>query len=115
MGMGIGTGGMSVPTQYNPLEEPSPLGLKLRKSPSLLELIQMRISQANSPKASSLSKKDQKGTSSSGTSEKLKASNFPASILRIGTWEVYVIRLLFLFNCTLFSLIMTRTVLLLSV
>lgn len=96
--MGIGTGGMSVPEQYNPLEEPSPLGLKLRKSPSLLELIQMRISQANSSKAAATtSKKDQKGTSSSSaTSEKLKASNFPASILRIGTWEVYVILLIFL-------------------
>lgn len=96
--MGIGTGGMSVPAQYNPLEEPSPLGLKLRKSPSLLELIQMRISQANSSKAAATtSKKDQKGTSSSSAnSEKLKASNFPASILRIGTWEVYVILLIFL-------------------
>lgn len=96
--MGIGMGGMSVPEQYNPLEEPSPLGLKLRKSPSLLELIQMRISQANSSKAAAItSKKDQKGTSSSSaTSEKLKASNFPASILRIGTWEVYVILLIFL-------------------
>lgn len=97
MGIGTGTGGMSVPEQYNPLEEPSPLGLKLRKSPSLLELIQMRISQANSSKAAATSKKDQKGTSSSSaTSEKLKASNFPASILRIGTWEVYVILLIFL-------------------
>ncbi|KAL3512001.1 hypothetical protein ACH5RR_024718 [Cinchona calisaya] len=88
-----GLGGFPAPAaaRYNPLDEPSPLGLKLRKSPSLLELIQMRLSQANSPKASSSSsKKDhQKGASSSspGSIEKLKASNFPATILRIGTWE----------------------------
>ncbi|KAI4376777.1 hypothetical protein MLD38_014495 [Melastoma candidum] len=28
------------PSHYNPLKEPSPLGLRLRKSPSLLDLIQ---------------------------------------------------------------------------
>ncbi|KAL8099109.1 hypothetical protein AgCh_031695 [Apium graveolens] len=33
------------PSQYNPLDEPSPLGLRLRKSPSLLDLIQMRLCQ----------------------------------------------------------------------
>nr|XP_027122729.1 uncharacterized protein LOC113739658 isoform X2 [Coffea arabica] len=75
------------PAQYNPLDEPSPLGLRLRKSPSLLELIQMRLSQANSPKGASSSKKELKGAAASGSSEKLKASNFPATILRIGTWE----------------------------
>ncbi|KAK3036097.1 hypothetical protein RJ639_031678, partial [Escallonia herrerae] len=35
------------PVQFNPLDEPSPLGLRLRKSPSLLDLIQMRLSQGN--------------------------------------------------------------------
>uniref|UniRef100_A0A5B7BLI1 TRF2/HOY1 PH-like domain-containing protein n=1 Tax=Davidia involucrata TaxID=16924 RepID=A0A5B7BLI1_DAVIN len=83
------------PTQYNPLDEPSPLGLRLRKSPSLLDLIQMRLSQGN---ASSLDteptgnldlrgKEDVKGTTASMTADKLKASNFPASLLRIGRWE----------------------------
>ena len=79
---------MAPPAQYNPLDEPSPLGLRLRKSPSLLELIQMRLSQANSPKGASSSKKELKGAAASGSSEKLKASNFPATILRIGTWEI---------------------------
>ncbi|XP_024312724.1 uncharacterized protein LOC100821383 isoform X2 [Brachypodium distachyon] len=79
----------------NVLDEPSPLGLRLRKSPSLLDLIQMRLSQANSNAGQSSTdncsgeppkKKDVKsGTSSAG--ERLKASNFPANILRIGTWE----------------------------
>uniref|UniRef100_A0A0E0DY36 TRF2/HOY1 PH-like domain-containing protein n=1 Tax=Oryza meridionalis TaxID=40149 RepID=A0A0E0DY36_9ORYZ len=80
---------------HNVLDEPSPLGLRLRKSPSLLDLIQMRLSQANSSAGQSSAddcsseppkKKDLKsGTSTSG--ERLKASNFPANILRIGTWE----------------------------
>ncbi|CAI9113839.1 OLC1v1014524C1 [Oldenlandia corymbosa var. corymbosa] len=78
----------SAPPQYNPLDEPSPLGLRLRKSPSLLELIQMRLSQGSSPKAAGSSKKEQKGSAgSSSNAEKLKASNFPATVLRIGTWE----------------------------
>ncbi|KAF0901978.1 hypothetical protein E2562_011807 [Oryza meyeriana var. granulata] len=80
---------------HNVLDEPSPLGLRLRKSPSLLDLIQMRLSQANSSAGQSSvdncsseppKKKDLKsGTSTAG--ERLKASNFPANILRIGTWE----------------------------
>lgn len=36
-------------------------------------------------------KKESKITAASGTTDKLKASNFPASILRIGCWEVFVI------------------------
>jgi hypothetical protein len=80
----------------NVLDEPSPLGLRLKKSPSLLDLIQMRLSQANSNAGQSSTddcsaepskKKDLKsGASSAG--ERLKASNFPASALKIGTWEV---------------------------
>ncbi|KAG9455930.1 hypothetical protein H6P81_000438 [Aristolochia fimbriata] len=80
--------------QYNPLDEPSPLGLRLRKSPSLLDLIQMRLSQSN-PSAGVASceisdpgkKKDSKGAGGATATDKLKASNFPASLLRIGTWE----------------------------
>ncbi|XP_043817581.1 uncharacterized protein LOC110626720 isoform X2 [Manihot esculenta] len=64
----------------NPLDEPSPLGLRLKKSPSLLDLIQMKLSQQNTIK------KDHKATSSTAT-DKLKASNFPASLLKIGSWE----------------------------
>uniref|UniRef100_A0A2P2JC09 Uncharacterized protein MANES_06G031800 n=1 Tax=Rhizophora mucronata TaxID=61149 RepID=A0A2P2JC09_RHIMU len=83
------------PSQCNPLDEPSPLGLRLRKSPSLLDLIQMRLSQGNAPanggqqkdNHNSGSKKESKGAAALGTTDKLKASNFPASILRIGSWE----------------------------
>lgn len=80
-------------SQYNPLDEPSPLGLRLRKSPSLLELIQMRLSQPNDSKPRvAQPKKEYRGGgggSGSGSSDsKLKASNFSASVLKIGTWEV---------------------------
>ncbi|KAK9715863.1 hypothetical protein RND81_06G195000 [Saponaria officinalis] len=70
-------------TEYNPLEDPSPLGLKLKKSPSLLELIQMRLSQEKTPSlAKTLARKEK-----CIAIDKLKASNFPASLLKIGTWE----------------------------
>ncbi|XP_065849325.1 uncharacterized protein [Euphorbia lathyris] len=83
------------PTQYNPLDEPSPLGLRLRKSPSLLDLIQMRLSQGGVPAVEdeqtenniSLVKKEAKTNAVSLSADKLKASNFPASVLRIGSWE----------------------------
>ncbi|CAA0843309.1 Unknown protein [Striga hermonthica] len=80
----VGKGGLSVPpSQYNPLDEPSPLGLRLRKSPSLLELIQMKLSQSTSQRAGSHSRKE----ASKASADKLKASNFPGSLLRIGAWE----------------------------
>ncbi|GMH23282.1 hypothetical protein Nepgr_025125 [Nepenthes gracilis] len=81
------------PSQYNPLDEPSPLGLRLRKSPSLLELIQMRLSQGNASKLGTVpsdsfgSKEKSTTKASNGTTEKMKAANFPASLLRIGSWE----------------------------
>ncbi|KAL3532985.1 hypothetical protein ACH5RR_006506 [Cinchona calisaya] len=37
----------ATPSQCNLLDEPSPLGLSLRKSPSLLDLIQMKLLQSN--------------------------------------------------------------------
>ncbi|KAL5573065.1 hypothetical protein UlMin_022662 [Ulmus minor] len=74
------------PSMYNPLDEPSPLGLRLRKSPSLLELIQMKLSQ-DGAKLASLGKKSHKGSGVSSSTDKLKASNFPASILQIGSWQ----------------------------
>jgi len=83
------SGDDSGPISYNPLDEPSPLGLRLKKSPSLLDLIQMKLSQTYDAK-----KKDQKGSASASASaaaaadSKLKASNFPATVLKIGTWEV---------------------------
>lgn len=35
-------------------------------------------------------KKESKDVSMPGTAEKLKASNFPASHLKIGRWEVFI-------------------------
>lgn len=87
--MGLGPGKFEVPPSlYHPLDEPSPLGLHLKKSPSFLDLIQMKLSEENSVKLATLGKRGHKGTTASGASDKLKAMNFPASILRIGTWEV---------------------------
>ncbi|KAF8392988.1 hypothetical protein HHK36_021229 [Tetracentron sinense] len=81
------------PLQYNLLNEPSPLGLRLKKSPSLLDLIQMKLGQGNTSTLGNLhyenlelGRKDLKSIAASGT-DKLKASNFPASLLRIGKWE----------------------------
>ncbi|GMI94711.1 hypothetical protein like AT4G30780 [Hibiscus trionum] len=80
------------PAQYNPLDEPSPLGLKLRKSPSLLDLIQMRLSQSQSSGSAAEAENPNSGVkkeskAAAAATDKLKASNFPASILRIGHWE----------------------------
>ncbi|XP_010905052.1 uncharacterized protein [Elaeis guineensis] len=81
---------------YDILDEPSPLGLRLRKSPSLLDLIQMKLSQVNSGTMSCIlasentdngKKIDFKFAAVSGTTDKLKASNFPVVLLTIGTWE----------------------------
>ncbi|CAL9043779.1 unnamed protein product, partial [Musa banksii] len=81
---------------YNVLEEPGPLGLRLRKSPSLADLIQMRLSQAKSSGTSCATSlgssevgdnKELKSSAASSSSNKIKASNFPATLLRIGTWE----------------------------
>ncbi|KAL0916723.1 hypothetical protein M5K25_014256 [Dendrobium thyrsiflorum] len=84
---------------YDPLEEPSPLGLRLKKSPSFLDLIQMRLSQGKPVSTSSFTgssletgkNKEFNSTALSNSVDKMKASNFPASILRIGNWE-YVSR-----------------------
>ncbi|KAF0931073.1 hypothetical protein E2562_002442 [Oryza meyeriana var. granulata] len=62
------------------LDGSSPLGLKLRKSPSFLELIQMRLAMENAKK-----KKIKPGPLTA--CERVKASNFAANFLKIGTWE----------------------------
>ncbi|WOK94043.1 hypothetical protein Cni_G02745 [Canna indica] len=81
---------------HSMLDGPSPLGLRLRKSPSLVDLIQMRLSQANSSSASCGSsfasseerkKQELKLAVVSSAAEKMKASNFPLSLLRIGSWQ----------------------------
>ncbi|GJN40062.1 hypothetical protein PR202_gb29229 [Eleusine coracana subsp. coracana] len=68
------------PSQHEFLEGPSPLGLRLKKSPSLVDLIQMKLAQATK-------ETDVRHGNYSGASDKLKASNFPGSVLRIGSWE----------------------------
>ncbi|EOA27099.1 hypothetical protein CARUB_v10023197mg [Capsella rubella] len=75
-------------SKFNLLEEPSPLGLSLRKSPSLQELIQMRLSQTGDDTNSETGcvKRESFGFGV-GTVEKHKASNFHATVLRIGQWE----------------------------
>ncbi|KAL8123123.1 hypothetical protein AgCh_011207 [Apium graveolens] len=48
----------------------------------------MRLSQGNNAKGKATVKKEQKGGSAaSNSNDKLKASNFPATLLKIGTWE----------------------------
>jgi hypothetical protein len=76
----------------NVLDEPSPLGLRLRKSPSLLDLIQMKLTQANSVNSDSSKKNEAKSSAVSSSNERLKASNFPANALRIGNWEVRLLK-----------------------
>ncbi|XP_022889148.1 uncharacterized protein LOC111404594 [Olea europaea var. sylvestris] len=83
-------------SQCSPLHEPSPLGLRLNKTQSLLELIEKRLSEENSASLTAKSSKnlnspiqnDARRTITSGANDKLKASNFPASLLRIGIWQV---------------------------
>lgn len=65
------------------------MGLSLKKSPSFQELIQMKLSQSGDDTKSV--KKESFGFGI-GTVEKLKASNFPATVLRIGQWEVRVFK-----------------------
>ncbi|KAL8223109.1 hypothetical protein R6Q57_020508 [Mikania cordata] len=84
-------------SQYNPLSEPSPLGLRLRKSPSLLELAQKRLNQSGLDKGdlpienleanTKRNLKEKSRDRASSSFDKLKASHFPATLLRIGRWE----------------------------
>ena len=88
--------------ECNPLEEPSPLGLTLRKTPSLLDLITYQL-QHNAGAQAAESENCGQGLgkarigkcvapTGSAAQDKLKASNFPASTLKIGTWEVGAVR-----------------------
>ncbi|CAM6098170.1 unnamed protein product [Calypogeia fissa] len=89
----------SVSSCVNALDEPSPLGLTLRKTPSLLDLISMKLAQgggngeqgsgtADSAAQDAAKNRPTKCLVPSVTAQdKLKASNFPASSLKVGTWE----------------------------
>ena len=90
---------VSVPSApCNPLEEPSPLGLTLKKTPSLLDLISLQLQHsacvpsAESENSAQGFAKSRIGKclapTGSAAQDKLKASNFPASTLKIGSWEV---------------------------
>lgn len=94
---------VSVPQgQCNPLEEPSPLGLTLKKTPSLLDLITYQLQHNASAQAAESEESGQGfgkarigkclAPTGSAAQDKLKASNFPASTLTIGTWKVGVWR-----------------------
>ncbi|XP_042518672.1 uncharacterized protein LOC122092421 [Macadamia integrifolia] len=75
----------------NVLEESSPLGLTLRKTPSFLDLIEMKLSRGRNLSRGdvdfNMGKVKSEDFSAQPIAEKLKASNFPANLLRIGTWE----------------------------
>lgn len=78
------------------LDGPSPLGLRLRKSRSLVDLIQCKLFQDksaheqfdghNNVSDTPMKKEVRSGAPTAG--ERMKASNFPANVLRIGSWEV---------------------------
>ena len=59
----------------------------------------MKLSQQDANKLTAVKKKDSKGVAVSGVQDKLKASNFPASLLRIGSWEVCFMISLDFFVC----------------
>ncbi|KAG6527402.1 hypothetical protein ZIOFF_009501 [Zingiber officinale] len=78
----------------NVLGEPGPLGLRPRKSRSIADMIQMMLSHAKAGKTLCFTSSngsevgEQSDFSASSSSlRKIKASNFPTSLLRIGTWE----------------------------
>ncbi|XP_074587597.1 uncharacterized protein LOC141843433 [Curcuma longa] len=88
--------------QHNLRNQSGPLGLRLPKSPSFLELLEAQLSQQHDPTVNSFHNKNAitkeevekkeitKPTACAcavATIEKMKASNFPASLLKIGTWE----------------------------
>ncbi|KAG0463158.1 hypothetical protein HPP92_021634 [Vanilla planifolia] len=65
-------------------ERPGQLGLRLTKNDSLLNSIHRRLSQQNSSSAPSIARGE---IHEAVHPEKVKASNFSASLLRIGSWE----------------------------
>ncbi|KAK3194172.1 hypothetical protein Dsin_025482 [Dipteronia sinensis] len=76
------------PSQYNLLDQLL-LGLRLRKSLSLLDSIQTRLSQGDTV-LTTTKKERREATVALSSTGKLKASNFRASILRIGSWKKLV-------------------------
>ncbi|KAF3772074.1 hypothetical protein EJ110_NYTH57733 [Nymphaea thermarum] len=65
--------------------QPGPLGLKLTMTPSFMELVQAKLSQGQPPDCDE--KQSLQAVLNNPSAEKLKASNFAASFLKIGSWE----------------------------
>lgn len=84
--------------EVDPSKESSPLGLTLTKTPSFIDLVEMKLSQTRSKSCSiekhqalvQETKTDNFVPQPMSDREKLKASNFPALLLKIGSWEVIV-------------------------
>lgn len=76
---------------YDPLDETRPLGLSLRKSQSLVDLIQQNLDQKDQSSVAEQALEENvktKGMAAADSQQdKLKASNFPACYLKIGNWE----------------------------
>ncbi|XP_057841605.1 uncharacterized protein LOC131051212 [Cryptomeria japonica] len=97
----MNSGGVRVNTENQMDEQGStPLGLKLRKSPSLIELIHLSMCQRNGESSQGVNNLTmEEGNmqnngcigANSDVEEKKKATNFSAVLLRIGAWE-YVSR-----------------------
>ncbi|KAF9625999.1 hypothetical protein IFM89_030653 [Coptis chinensis] len=70
-------------------ESSSPLGLRLKKTPSFLDLVESKLSHSNTSFSMlSRPKSDSAVVSVPQSNGKAKASNFSASLLRIGSWEL---------------------------
>ncbi|KAJ4974048.1 hypothetical protein NE237_007222 [Protea cynaroides] len=68
-------------------ENSSPLGLTLRKTPSFLDLIESKLSNSSLPCPKYRNeKRADDDADAQQINGKLKASNFPASLLQIGSW-----------------------------
>ncbi|KAI8531671.1 hypothetical protein RHMOL_Rhmol11G0154500 [Rhododendron molle] len=75
--------------------ESSPLGLRLSKTPSFVNLVELKLTQArtspdqthNAASACNISRAKKEAKKDDFETEKLKASNFPALMLKIGSWE----------------------------
>lgn len=81
-------------------ENSSPLGLTLRKTPSFVDLVHKTLAKGKEKVRSMEMNLELKSKSSQTkrNSEKVKASNFPAKLLRIGTWQVFLFFLQLLFE-----------------
>ena len=92
---------------FNIINEPLPLGLRLKKSPSFVDLICTCLSKENSTKENSTEEISTKGRSAMKDivskpplkKDVVKASNFPANFLKIGNWEVSNILVLTQYIC----------------